>query len=254
MRVRTGKIAVTGAGFALLSLALIPVISPATSAILDGQDVLQNAKVSLKMLGTIGSFTPVTRDQRLALAYADAARESQTRSSFKFTPASGVQNGERSLTVVVRAVSGDESVQPTKRAQPSLSLAPVAYNLGRGKGLNRFATDPTAAVASKELNPITESVEVPKSNFALTAKPKRFSTNLQVEARNSTTVEPTNNAPQTLGSEKSYGVDLSSSFSLTRNLDVQAGLRYRGPENRLVPITDQKQDSQAVYVGTKFKF
>lgn len=233
-----------------MALALIPFISPAASAVPDGQDMLQKAKVSLKMLGTIGSFTPVTRDQRLALAYADAARVSHTRSSFKFTPASGVQTGERSLTVVVRAAATDSVL--TKRPQPNLNLAPVAYNLGRGKGLSRFAGE---ATASRDVAPILESsVEMPKSSFALQAKPKRFSTNLQVEAREQTAVEPTSNAPTTLGSEKSYGVDLSSSYSLTKNLDVQAGLRYRGPENRLVPLTDQKQDSQAVYVGTKFKF
>lgn len=244
MRVMTGKLAVLGAGFAL-SLAL----TPALSAALNGQDVLQQAKVSLKLLGTIGSFTPVTRDQRLALAYADAARESQTR-SFKFTPASGASKGERSLTVVVREVAADSILN--RHPQPNLGLAPVAYNLGRAKGLDRFAGD--TAATTRELSPITESVQMPSSNFAIRAKPSRFSTNLQLEAREQTATEPTSNAPQTLGSEKSYAVDLSSSYSLTRHIDVQAGVRYRGPDNRLVPMTDQKQDSQAVYVGTKFKF
>ncbi|MBO9574637.1 MAG: hypothetical protein J7494_02765 [Sphingobium sp.] len=235
----------TGAGIAL-SLALAPSISAA----LNGQQALQQAKVSLKLLGTIGSFTPVTRDQRLALAYADAARESQTR-GFKFTPASGSQNGERSLTVVVRAVGADSLLG--KRAQPNLGLAPVAYSLGRAKGLDRFS-DETAAAPKRELSPIADSVQLPQSSFALQAKPKRFSTNIQLEARQQTAAAAPTAAPQTLGSEKSYGVDLSSSYSLTRNLDVQAGVRYRGPDNRLVPLTDQKQDSQAVYVGTKFKF
>lgn len=243
MRARTGMIAAAGSATALLALAL----TPAVSAVLDGQDALQQAKVSLKMLGSIGSFTPVTRDQRLALAYAQAARESHTR-SFRFTPASGSMNGERSLTVVVRA--GGETTL-VKRDKPSISLAPVAYSLGRGKGIDRFADE--AAAASKD-PPLVESVQMPGSNFALQAKPKRFSTNLQLESRTLTADAPTSKAPQTLGSEKSYAVDLSSSYSLTRNLDVQAGVRYRGPDNRLVPLTDQAQDSQAVYVGTKFKF
>jgi hypothetical protein len=245
VRATTGKLAAAGAGIAALSLAL----SPAISAVLSAQDVLQQAKVSLKILGSIGSFTPVTRDERLAEAYAEAARESQMR-GFRFTPASGATNGERSVTVVVR--QGLEISGLPKRSQPNLGLAPVAYNLGRAKGIERFAGETSAE--HKELSPIVDSVELPSPDFALQAKPKRFSTNLQVEARALTAAEPTNKAPQTLASEKSYAVDLSSSYSLTKNLDVQAGVRYRGPDNRLVPLTDQAQDTQAVYVGTKFKF
>jgi hypothetical protein len=49
-------------------------------------------------------------------------------------------------------------------------------------------------------------------------------------------------------------VDLAGSYSLTRNLDLKAGVRYRGPMDRLAPLTDDRQDSQAVYIGTAFKF
>ncbi|MFC3213373.1 hypothetical protein [Novosphingobium panipatense] len=41
---------------------------------------------------------------------------------------------------------------------------------------------------------------------------------------------------------------------MTENLDVTAGVRYSQDRERLVPLTDGKQDSQAVYVGTQFKF
>jgi len=241
--------AITGAGGLALSLA----IAPAINAALSGQDVLKDNKVSLKMLGSIGSFTPVTRDQRLAEVYAEAAREAQTR-GFRFTPASGALNGERSLTVLVRAHDSGAAESQAKRGTPNLGLAPVAYNLGKAKGLNRFA-DGTAAAREDEdgLTPIVDSLQLPDSNFDLKAKSNRFSTNLQLESRRQrTAAAPTSGAP--LASEKSYAVDLSSSYALTRNLDVQAGVRYRGPENRLVPLTDQAQDSQAVYVGTKFKF
>ena len=45
------------------------------------------------------------------------------------------------------------------------------------------------------------------------------------------------------------------SYSLTRNLDVTAGVRYeRSERERLPRLTDDRRDSQAVYVGTAFRF
>ena len=52
----------------------------------------------------------------------------------------------------------------------------------------------------------------------------------------------------------SYSVDLSSSYSLTRNLDVTAGMRYRSERERIAQIDDARRDSQSVYLGTAFHF
>jgi hypothetical protein len=239
-----------GAGCAAIAVAL----SPAISAVVSGKPGFQTSKVSLKMLGSIGSFTPVTRDNHLAQAYAQAARESLQSRGFRFTPASSTTSGERSLTVLVRATSEDSVL--VKRTQPvnNIGIAPVAYSIGKSKGLDRFTDE--GAVATKELNPIVDSLQVPTSNFKLRqAKPDRFSANIQVEARDQTVTAPTNETPQTLGQEKTYSVDVNGSLSVTKNLAVQAGVRYKGPDNRLSPaLTDQAKDSQAVYVGTKFKF
>jgi hypothetical protein len=243
------KWTVAGAGCAAVALAL----SPAVSAVIGRNAIPGPAKVSLKMLGSIGSFTPVTRNTQLAKAYALAARESQSR-GFRFTPASGAMSGERSLTVLVRATGEDSALMRHTQPASSAGIAPVAYSLGKGKGLDRFVGE--GAVATKELSPIVESLQMPTANFKLQqAKPDRFSTNLQVEARDQTATAPTSEASQTLGQEKTYSVDLNGSLSLTKNLAVQAGVRYKGPDNRLSPaLTDQAKDSQAVYVGTKFKF
>jgi len=51
----------------------------------------------------------------------------------------------------------------------------------------------------------------------------------------------------------SYSVDLGGAYSLTRNLDVTAGVRYRSDRDRLTQA-DARRDSQAVYVGTAFRF
>src|SRR3546814_13819214 len=48
-------------------------------------------------------------------------------------------------------------------------------------------------------------------------------------------------------------VDVVSSYRVTRNLDVTAGVRYKA-DDRLEPLTDARRDSQAVYVGTQFRF
>ena len=44
--------------------------------------------------------------------------------------------------------------------------------------------------------------------------------------------------------------------SLRRNIDVTAGVRYKTPDrDRLAPMPDDRRvDSQAVYVGTTFRF
>jgi hypothetical protein len=250
MRLWAAKLTAMGAGCAAVAVAL----SPAISAGINGKPAFQASKVSLKMLGSIGSFTPVTRDAQLARAYAQAARESMQSRGFRFTPASSTTNAERSLTVLVRSTG--EDIVVVKRAQPAnnVGIAPVAYSLGKSKGLDRFTGDGT--VATRELNPIVDSLQVPGSNFKLKqAKPDRFSANIQVAARDQTVAGPTGETAPTLAQEKTYSVDVNGSLSVTKNLAVQAGVRYKGPDNRLSPaLTDQAKDSQAVYVGTKFKF
>ncbi|MCE3519468.1 hypothetical protein LXJ58_32465, partial [Escherichia coli] len=53
----------------------------------------------------------------------------------------------------------------------------------------------------------------------------------------------------------SYSLDLSSSYSLTRHIDLTAGMRYRSDRERLARLgDDDRRDSQSVYVGTAFRF
>ncbi|WP_051003815.1 hypothetical protein [Sphingobium sp. SYK-6] len=233
------------------SLALSPALAAVVQAMSPGSEI---SPVSLKMLGSIGSFTPVTTDDKLAKAYARAARESQSR-GFRFTPSSGSVNG-RSLTILVRAPGATPSASDgtSGRVLPNLGVAPVAYRLGVSKGLSQFMAAPGLDPAIPD--PILEKkLKEPVPSYTLRPKKDRFSANVQIENREATAISPVEEAPQTLSTEQSYAVDVSSSYRLTRNLNLQAGVRYRGPNNRLAPmVTDQTQDSQAVYVGTTFKF
>lgn len=248
MRFQKGKLAVAGAIAAICSLALSPALAVVREAV---SPQAEFAPVSLKMLGSIGSFTPVTRDGRLAKAYAQAAKASQSR-NFRFTPTSSSVSG-RSLTILVRAPSTAEFGK-TERVLPNLGIAPVSYKLGPTSSLAKFSAgaqiEPTTSV------PVIEhQVVEPVASYTLRPKKDRFSTSLQLKNREATATVPIEDMPATLGSEQSYAVDLSSSYSLTRNLNVQAGVRYKGPSNRLAPtVTDQAQDSQSVYLGTVFKF
>ena len=78
--------------------------------------------------------------------------------------------------------------------------------------------------------------------------PSRFAPRVVLDER-----EKTGRAPRTF-EQSDQSVDLGGSYRVTRNLNVTAGVRYSPERDRLLPLTDGKQDNQAVYVGTQFRF
>lgn len=202
--------------------------------------------VSLGALGSISSFTPTTKDPRLAAAYAKIAATA-SRKNFRFTPTSGSLSGQRSITVMVRA-DGDDKATVSRIVAP-VTIAPVGFSLNNAHNWRKFALP--ESVGRKALDPVAVETMVDAKGFALNEGRKdRFSTKVMIEPRR----EP-GLAPRTAGAEKDYSLDLASSYSLTRNLNVTAGIRYNnGATGRLTPMTDDRQDNQAVYLGTVFKF
>ncbi|MFT3964885.1 MAG: hypothetical protein QM690_03245 [Sphingobium sp.] len=241
-----GRYATGAAIFAGFALALTPAVGRVESVL--GANGRGGA-VSLTALGSIGSFTPVTNDERLARRYAQAFSTARTQ-GFRFTPTAGSMSGRRSITIVVRAPDLNIIANGRSGSASSIGLGPVAYNLGAARGLSRFATEVSSARMERmESVPlVAPSALTPPRNFKLESQ-KRLSTNIEFES-----LAATGAAPQTLVGEKAYAVDVGSSYKLTRNLDVTAGVRYRGRQNRLGALTDDAQDSQAVYLGTTFKF
>ena len=58
-----------------------------------------------------------------------------------------------------------------------------------------------------------------------------------------------------LAEDQAYLLDVGGAYSIARNVDVTAGARYRIARDRLEPLAgDDRRDSQAVYVGTAFRF
>lgn len=221
--------------------ALLFGLSPAPGAVDSLLRLRAVNPVSLGELGSIASFTPSTQDKRLAAAYARAVL-SRSSKSFRFTPTSGSLSGRRSITVLVRA-PGQEAED---RGETPVRIAPLAFNLDASRGWRKFALPDS--VGRKQLDPVVADL-APVRGYTAPPERSRLKASVELEAR-----ADVGTAPQTLAGERKYSVEVGSSYSLTRNLNVTAGVRYAGPDNRLAPITDQRQDNQAVYLGTVFKF
>lgn len=227
------------------------VMTPALARVFSSND-----GVSLRSLGSIGSFTVAGADPKLAASFKIDALRGKT--SFKFTPTAGSWLNDRAVTVVVRqktsnnAVSIRENVLAAKPGSGILTAAkitPTSYSLGFVRGLKSFSI-PVKKLGNNlpDLSQIGRGHSI--SAKQTTGKKRRFNTRMTLDAKS-----PVNAAPRALdASEKDYTLDVGGSYSLTRNLDVTAGVRLNNERDRMTPLTDSRQDSQAVYVGTQFRF
>jgi hypothetical protein len=224
----------------MLALAMSPAISAS------GDPRLERPRVSLSARGGLGSFTPANTDARLS---ALIARSGITASGMRFTPASASVRLNRSVTVAVRARTTGAALGGERLAlvdAPAANIMPVAYNLGVAVGWQRFAF--SGDVEKVELGALggREAVDVGVS-YSI----RKFTTRVAIGAD-----RPTSNTPKALAEDSGVSVGMSGSYSLTRNIDLTAGVKYRASErDRLGPVvTDNRRDSQAVYIGTAFKF
>lgn len=176
---------------------------------------------------------------------------------FPFTPAGTPNRPDRSVTVAVRIdpeaakaiiVHGNPQLAQNTGEPGRLRMPPTAFNLGISRGYQNFSPELVAQPAGKSL---AEAPDIRK--FSLQPGPAdgsnpRFSTRLSIDEKHAP-----GRAPRTFVGEAGE-VDLSGAYRVTDNLDVTAGVRYSQDRERLLPLTDGKQDSQAVYVGTQFHF
>ena len=222
-------------------VASLALLSPAFGASTMTSSI--RSPLSLGPRDGIGAFTPAATDARLAAALS---RSGFLSSGFRFTPASSVRLN-RSVTIAVRSrtnrpdLAGDQA-DLVKAA--TLPIAPIAYNLGAAVGWRKFAV--TGDMQKMDLAGLgrrdTVDVGVSYTN-------KRLTTRVQLAADRAS-----GPAARAILGGSAVSVDFGSSYSLTRNLAVTAGVRYRADRDRLLPQTDTRRDSQAVYVGTAFHF
>lgn len=198
---------------------------------------------------SIGSFTPASADPRMA----DVIRRAGiSRRGMRFTPSSA-STRDRPVTVAIRA-RADTPAQARRDAEVAMaatssnnsSITPIAYNLGVSVGWKRFAISGDLARVEGGLVPgrARESADLGVSYSG-----RRWSTGVAVSAD-----RPAETAPRLIGNEERVALDVGGSYSIARNIDITGGVRYQMERDRLQPVEDQRRDSQAVYVGTAFRF
>jgi hypothetical protein len=198
----------------------------------------------------MAAFTPAAVDPRLArqISVADLPRGQV----FRFTPAGISTQANRPITVAVRvdaetarAVSIRKGIGPAQTAlgMAQLRIAPTAYSLGVARSNQALVLGKDIRrIEMPDLSAFVPTRSVPDSS-------SRFNPRLVLEAR-----EKAGRAPRTFEASGEQTVDLGGSYRLGKNLDVTAGVRYSKDRDRLLPLTDGRQDGQAVYVGTQFRF
>ncbi|HEX8193245.1 MAG TPA: hypothetical protein VF552_10120 [Allosphingosinicella sp.] len=236
MRRSGGIAAVAGVAVAAASLML----APATA---------QTSRASAPSLrgAPAGSFTPAVADPRLAAALA---RRGNAAPRFRFTPAMATAERSRPVQVAVRARAASPTTAasrvPTASATPVTAITPASYNLGASVGWRRFAVT----------GDVVESRDgVVPGRRATAQVGMSYRANQRITARVQASAEQTEGRQRIVAEDEAYAVDVAGSYSIARNVDVTGGVRYRIARDRLEPLaTDQRRDSQAVYIGTAFRF
>lgn len=203
----------------------------------------------------IDSLDPEATSENFSRAVA--MRSLAKDQPFPFTPAGTPLRQDRAVTVAVRVdpeaaqaiiVHGRAPIAQNTQSTGTMRIAPAAFNLGVSRGYQNFAQN---LVPQAPNRPMAELPDLKR--FNLTPGPtksdvSRFSPRISLDEKRAS-----GRAPRTFAVDGSE-VDLGGAYRVTDNLDVTAGVRYSQDRERLVPLTDGKQDSQAVYVGTQFKF
>ncbi|MEN9926426.1 MAG: hypothetical protein RL268_2552 [Pseudomonadota bacterium] len=197
-----------------------------------------------------GGFQPAVVDPRLARSITVRALSKDR--TFRFTPAATPSRPDGAVTVAIR-VDGRSLAMRSRGAAAQaqgggLGIAPSAYSLGAARGYRSFAHSAAPSPA-----PQFRSVEMPdlasfQPREPSAGKPSRFTPRVEFDER-----EKTGRSPRTF-EQSDQTVGVGGAYRVTRNLDVTAGVRVTSDRDRLLPLTDGKQDNQAVYVGTQYRF
>jgi hypothetical protein len=231
----------------VLALAL-----PSAGLALAGKVAPERTAASLNALG-LGRFTPASVDPDLAARVAGKAR----KRGIHFTPAGAPPvTGKRTVTVAVRV---DDDTARAISVRKALEAVP-----GRGVGLAGLDTSKFQLGSARGYKSFTRTVDLSSSvqNLGLPdlaqfepsrpkadSKPSRLQPRIEFVDR-----EIAGRSPNTLDSTAQQTVGVGGSFRLSPNMNVTAGVRYSQERERLDPLTNSVQDSQAVYVGTQIKF
>lgn len=222
----------------LTALAVVSLALPPALAAMSRTDRVHDTSLSETLLG---QFTPASGDPRLIARYAKMTAE-QLR-GFSFTPVMTDETRKnRAITVVIRArEDGARTSGLTAGRTMPVAITPVAYNLGASVGFEKFVTPSLPRGTDIRNLPVAKAPEQDE-------KKSRFATRMVNRPS-----DPSGATDRITAPGETPAVDVVSSYRLTKNIDVTAGVRYKS-DDRVEPLTDSRRDSQAVYVGTAFRF
>ena len=200
-----------------------------------------------------GGFVPAEVDPRLANSVT--VRALSKGKLFRFTPAATPNRSDASVVTVAVRLYGStiptlalRGPAPTDIASngTTLRIAPAAYSLGTARGYRSFAQSSASSAPVNQAEMPDLASYQPKPGVA--PDRSRFAPRIALDEK-----EKTGRSPRTF-EQNDQQVDVGGSYRVTRNLNVTAGVRVTSDRDRLRPLTDGRQDSQAVYVGTQFRF
>ena len=181
------------------------------------------------------------------------ARLATVERAFRFTPSGKTDNRRAfSIGVTSRIVA---AVTDTSRAaapvEPSVAT-PAAYNVDLAVGWHNFAvsggysrSETLGGTLPTSLTPRRDAVDV-----GVSYRGASWKTSLQVAAESGAPIQLTTtpSAPSLL--DRRYSVEFGGAYSLTPQLAVTGGLRYKATVNPVDPL----RHDQGVYLGTAFSF
>jgi hypothetical protein len=212
--------------------------------------------------GWTENFTPAGIDSKLAIKFKGKLIDSDgsaVKNRFPFTPVGAVQGAQHTITIAARTDSLLSSKAISTRnmitsIEPGLTQAvnlnKSDFRLTSARGWKDFKLPGSGGLAVK--TPVT-NISAAAGNYRLdgneAVKKSRFKTDVKLDTARQAAPSPRGNA-----AAGDYKVGLESSFSLSRRVDLTAGVTYNTERNRVAPRADDRKDSEAVYVGTKIRF
>ena len=232
------KLAKTVTAFAAAGLVLTPALAASQAK--------RRPPAVAVSFDPVSTFTPATADPRLAAAFAGRGTG---LADFKFTPAAAKgRPSQVRVAIRARADTGKPGSADAELASAALSpLTPASYNLGVAVGWRRFAVAGDVGRTKDALPGLGG-----RESAALGVS---YSVNSRLTGRVAVGAERGDGRALTpLRKADNYSLDVGGAYSLTRNIALTGGVRYRVDQERLTSVKDARHDSQAVYIGTAFKF
>ena len=223
------------AAFAAAGLVLTPALAATTAK--------KRVPAVALSFDPMSSFTPANADPKLAAALGN---RTASLTDLQFTPAAA-KGRPSQVRVAIRARSTAPAGTQVADTAAVNALTPASYNLGVAVGWRRFAV---AGDVAKVKGPVPALGDRESAVVGVS-----YSLNKKLTGRVAVGADRTEgNTLPALRSTDNYSLDVGGSYSLSKRIAVTGGVRYQVERDRLSALKDDRRDSQAVYVGTAFKF